>query len=54
MTDITIGKTIQTQSEKIEIDGYNFDSIDKTTLTLSQSESENVINIYYTKKHDLS
>ena len=36
----------------ISIDGYNYDSADKETLTIGTSA--NVINIYYTKRADLS
>ena len=36
----------------ISIDGYNYDSADKETLTIGTSA--NVINIYYTKRTDLS
>ena len=48
----TFGTVIESSSEKIEIDGYNFDSYDKETLTIGTSE--NIINIYYTKREDLS
>lgn len=43
---------IKSSDEVIEIDGYNYDSVDKDTLVISTSE--NVINIYYTKRNDLS
>ena len=48
----TFGDVIQSADEKIEIDGYNYDSVDKETLTITTGE--NVINIYYTKRTDLS
>ena len=48
----TFGDIIQSADEKIDIDGYNYDSVDKDTLTITTGE--NVINIYYTKRNDLS
>jgi len=48
----TFGTIITSSDEVITIDGYNYDSADKTTLTIGTSE--NVINIYYTKRTDLS
>ena len=36
----------------ISIDGYTYDSADKESLTISTGE--NVINLYYTKRSDLS
>ena len=48
----TFGTIITSSDEVITIDGYNYDSVDKTTLTIGTSE--NVINIYYTKRTDLS
>ena len=48
----TFGETIISTDEKIVIDGYNYDSVDKDSLTITTGE--NVINIYYTKKTDLS
>ena len=47
-----IGEAITSANEKINIDGYNYDSVDKETLTIGTGE--NVINIYYTKRNDLS
>ena len=48
----TFGDVIKTADEKIAIDGYNYDSIDKDSLIITTGE--NVINIYYTKRTDLS
>ena len=48
----TFGDVIKSADEKIDIDGYNYDSVDKETLTITTGE--NVINIYYTKRNDLS
>ena len=48
----TFGTIITSSDEVITIDGYNYDSADKTTLTIGTGE--NVINIYYTKRTDLS
>ena len=49
---MTFGDTIKSSDEKISIDGYNYDSVDKDSLTIGTGE--NVINIYYTKRNDLS
>ena len=48
----TFGDVIKSADEKISIDGYNYDSVDKDTLTITTRE--NVINIYYTKRTNLS
>ena len=42
---------INSLDEVIEIDGFNFDSIDKQTIQIGTEE--NVVNIYYTKREDL-
>ena len=46
------GSTVSSANEKISIDGYNFNSVDKDSLTIGTSG--NVINLYYTKRTDLS
>ena len=51
VNNVTFGTTITSENEKIDIDGYNYDSVDKTTLTITTGD--NIINIYYTKKNDL-
>ena len=43
---------ITSANEVIAIDGYNYDSVDKATLKITTGE--NIINIYYTKKTNLS
>ena len=43
----TFGTVVQATNEKIFIDGYNYDSADKATLTIGTGE--NVINLYYTR-----
>ena len=52
--DMTFGDVINSSDEQITIDGYNYDSVDKDTLTIETDETKNVINIYYTKRTDLS
>ena len=52
VNNVTYGTTITSENEKINIDGYNYDSVDKTTLTITTGT--NVINLYYTKRTDLS
>ena len=49
---MTFESTVTSSDEVIDIDGYNYDSVDKDTLTITTGE--NVINIYYTKRNDLS
>ena len=49
---MTYEDTITSANEKIDISGYNYDSVDPETLTIGTGE--NVINIYYTKRTDLS
>ena len=49
---MTFESTVKSSDEVIDIDGYNYDSVDKDTLTITTGE--NVINIYYTKRNDLS
>ena len=50
--DQTFGTEITSADEVISINGYNFDSADKEKLTIGTGE--NVINLYYTKRTDLS
>ena len=50
----TFGEVIKASDEVIEIDGYNYDSSDKDELTIGTDTKENVINLYYTRKNDLS
>ena len=50
--ELVYGSTVNSSDEKININGYNFDSYDKETLTIGTTG--NVINIYYTKRTDLS
>ena len=49
---MTFEDVVTSADEVIEINGYNYDSVDKDTLTIGTSD--NVINIYYTKKTGLS
>ena len=51
-TGVTFETVINPADEAIGIDGYNYDSADKEKLTIGTGE--NVINIYYTKRTDLS
>lgn len=53
-TGVTFGAEIDSADEIITINGYNYDSADKDKLTIGIDESKNVINIYYTKRTDLS
>ena len=49
---MTFESTVTSRDEIIAIDGYNYDSVDKDSLSITAGE--NVINIYYTKRIDLS
>lgn len=48
----TFGTEIPSSKEVIDIDGYTYVSADPKTLTIGTGE--NVINLYYTKRTDLS
>ena len=50
----TFDAEITASAEKINIDGYNYDSVDPETLKITTDNSKNVINVYYTKRTDLS
>ena len=50
----TFGDVVDPKDEVIGINGYNYDSASPETLTIQADESKNVINLYYTKKTDLS
>ena len=52
--DSKYGTEITSVSEVIEIDGYYYDSTNVETLVVGVDESENIIEIYYTKRSDLS
>ena len=47
----TFKAEIDSVTEKIDISGYNYDSVDPETLVIGVGN--NVINVYYTKKTDL-
>ena len=49
---MTFQATVTSASEKIAINGYNYDSADVTSITIGTGT--NVINLYYTKRTDLS
>ena len=46
----TFQDTIYSQDEIITIYGYDYDSADKSRLIIGANNSENIINLYYTKK----
>lgn len=46
--------TVTSASEVETIEGYNFDSVEKEQITIVSDEEQNVINIYYKKRNDLS
>ena len=54
VSDIPYKTSVEADDEVISIDGYNFDSVDKDALVVKEIEAENVINVYYTKRTDLS
>ena len=45
---------IESSSEIIDIEGYNYDSLNPESITIVTDETLNVINLYYTKRTDLS
>ena len=47
------GAIVSSNGKAIAIDGYNYDSADKRTITIGTNEEENVFNLYYTKYTDL-
>ena len=49
---MTFESTIKSADEVIAIDGYNYDSVSSASITIGTSS--NVINVYYTKRTDLS
>ena len=50
--ELVYGSAVNSIDEKIDIDGYVFDSFDKDVLTIGTENNE--INIYYIKRNDLS
>ena len=50
--ELVYGSTVNSIDEKIDIDGYVFDSFDKDVLTIGTDNNE--ITIYYIKRNDLS
>ena len=53
VTGKTFGDIIESEDEIIEINGYEYDSVDKERLSIGINEAENIINIYYKKlKYD--
>ena len=44
---------IESNSEIIDIEGYNYDSLNPESITIVTDETLNVINLYYTKRTDL-
>ena len=52
--NVPINTNVKAVDEVISIDGYKYDSADKESITIGKNEVENVINIYYAKRSDLS
>lgn len=52
--DKTYLDIVQAADEIETIEGYNFDSVENEQITIISDEEQNVINIYYKKKSDLS
>ena len=51
--NVTFKTEVTAESEKVEIDGYVYDSANPDSITVGTDESQNVINLYYTKRADL-
>ena len=45
---------IESGKEAVEIDGYTFERANVESLRVSENTTDNVINLYYTKRSDLS
>lgn len=55
ITDQLFESTVEiAEEEKINIDGYNYDSIENAPITITAYDEENIVKIYYTKRNDLS
>ena len=50
----TYGDIVYAEDYIVPIDGYTYDSQDKDSITIVEDETKNEINIYYTKRDDLS
>ena len=48
----TYGTDVSLSNEKIDIVGYNYDHMDKNSMTIGVRD--NVVNIYYAKRRDLT
>ena len=51
--NVTFKTEVTAESEKVEIDGYVYDSANPDSITVGTDASQNVINLYYTKRADL-
>ena len=51
--NVTFKTEVTAESEKVEIDGYVYDSANPVNIVVGTDESQNVINLYYTKRADL-
>jgi len=49
LTDLVFKSTVLAETYKKEINGYSFDSAEPESIIVSTTESENVLNIYYTR-----
>jgi len=54
VTGKTLGDVVNAADEVISIDGYNYVNADKAQLTIGANAQDNVINLYYEKRTDLS
>ena len=50
----TFKQVITAENKKITIDGYNYDHPDKDQIEIVTDETQNVINLYYTKRADIN
>ena len=51
--NVTFKTEVTAENEKVEIDGYVYDSANPDSITVGTDASKNVINLYYTKRTDL-
>ena len=54
LSNLTYQSTIAAADYNEEISGYTYDSANPETITVSTNENNNVLNLYYTKRTDLS
>lgn len=52
-SNVVFKSVVTSSNEVIDIDGYNYDSVNIGSITISADVEPNIINIFYNKKTDL-